>query len=247
MLVKSIKTHKITTEDRDIFQILDRYIGELKERSILAVTSKIVSICEGNVVKVESANKEDLIVNESQFFIPSYKNRYNVALTVKNNALVASAGIDQSNGNGYYILWPKDPQKSANKIREYLAKKFNLKKFGVVITDSKTTPLRWGVTGTAIAHSGFAALNDLIGKPDIFGQILRITKVNIADGLAAAAVLVMGEGAEQTPLAIIDDLSQVEFQDRNPTTKELDSLRIEIEDDLYAALLKGVKWDKGKI
>jgi F420-0:gamma-glutamyl ligase len=64
------------------------------------------------------------------------------------------------------------------------------------------------------------------------------------DALAAASVFEMGEGAEQTPLAVITDLNKVEFQDRNPTQEELDFLKIDIEDDLYAPLLKSVEWKK---
>ena len=155
-------------------------------------------------------------------------------------------GIDESNGNGYYILWPKDPQKTANEARKYLARKFGLKKVGVIITDSKITPLRWGVTGSAIVHSGFAPLNNYIGDKDIFGRELKFTKTNIMDGLGAAAVMIIGEGNEQTPLAVIEDVPFVRFQQRNPTRKELAEVRITMmEDDLYRPILTSVKWRKG--
>lgn len=67
---------------------------------------------------------------------------------------------------------------------------------GMIITDSKTTLLRCGVTGAVVAHSGFAALNDYRGKSDIFGRKFKMTQVNIVDGLAVAAVLQIGEGKE---------------------------------------------------
>ena len=124
--------------------------------------------------------------------------------------------------------------------------KFKLKNLGVLITDSTTAPLRWGVKGIAIAHSGFSALNDYVGKPDLLGRKLKVTKVNVVDALAAAAVLTMGEGNEQMPLALIEDIPFVQFQDRNPTKKELEELRISLDDDLYSPLLKTVKWKKKK-
>jgi len=65
------------------------------------------------------------------------------------------------------------------------------------------------------------------------------------DGLAAAAVLVMGESNEQTPLAVIEDMPFVKFQARDPSKKELEELKITIQEDLYAPLLKAVKWKKG--
>lgn len=249
MKVKTIKTHKITLKDKDIFKILDKYLLNMEEKSILAVTSKIVSICEGRVVKIIKTDKSDkdrLIEKESQYYLPRNRNKYNVSFTITNNLLAASAGIDESNGNGYYILWPKDPQKSADKIRKYLEKRFKLKNIGVIITDSKTTPLRWGVTGGAIAHSGFLALKDYIGEKDLFGRAFVFEKLNIADSLSTAAVAVMGEGSEQTPLAIISDIPFVKFNSKSPSKKEIQDLKISIEDDLYAPFLKSVKWKKGK-
>lgn len=208
------------------------------------VTSKIVSICEGRVVKVGKVDKKKLIEQEADCYLPPGKNKYNITLTIKRNLLIPTAGIDESNGDGYYVLWPKNPQKTANEIREYLKNNYSLRHIGVIITDSKTTPLRRGTTGIAIAHSGFSALNNYIGKPDIFGRLLYVTKANIVDALATTAVLIMGEGNEQTPLAIIEDVPFVKFQDRNPAKSELRELQVPIKDDLYASLLKGVKWSK---
>lgn len=247
MKVYPIKTHKIfPNTDKDIFNVLDKYIHGLKENTVLAVTSKIVAICEGRFVKMEDVDKRDLIYQEASLVIPPEKNSYNVSLTVKNNLLIAGAGIDESNGNGYYILLPKDPQQSTNKIREYLLKKFNLNRFGIVITDSRTTPLRWGVTGVAIAYSGFKALKDYVGSKDLFGRKFKFEKLNLADCLATSAVLVMGEGSEQTPLAVLEDIPALEFQDKNPTKKELDNLKISLKDDIYATLLESAPWEKGK-
>ncbi|MBI2031964.1 MAG: coenzyme F420-0:L-glutamate ligase [Candidatus Levybacteria bacterium] len=245
MKVTSVKTHKITQKDKDILKIVDRYIKKTPERSIIAVTSKIISICEGRMVRIGSKTKDELVKKEAEFYLPRHMSKYDFSISIKRGIFTASAGIDESNGNGYYILWPKDPQRSANKIREYFLKKFKIKNLGVIVTDSKTTPLRWGVTGVAIAHSGFSALNSYIGKPDIFGRKLQAEKLNVADSLASSAVGVMGEGDEQTPLAIIEDVPFVNFQSRNPTEKELEELKISIEDDLYAPLIKAVSWEKG--
>ncbi len=245
MKIKAIKTHKITVNDQDLLKIIDQYLPTLEEKSIIAITSKIVALAEGRVVATDQADKEALIAQEAEYFLPRSSSKYGVDMTITGGQLVATAGIDESNANGYFVLWPEDAQKTANIIRKYLQDKFQLKNIGIIITDSKTTPLRWGVTGTAIAYSGFKPLNDLIGTPDLFGRELKMTKVNILDGLAAAAVLLMGEGTEQTPLAIIEDTNFVEFTDENPSVKELESLKINIEDDIYAPLLTKVDWQKG--
>jgi dihydrofolate synthase / folylpolyglutamate synthase len=257
MVVTAIKTHKITNKDKDLFLILDKYLpNKISEKSVLAITSKIVAITDGRLVKMEGvdpasakgsgeAKKDELIKREAQFYLPREQNPYNVSLTITRGILAATAGIDESNANGYYILWPKDPQKTVNLVRKYLKKRFHLKNAGAIITDSKTSPLRWGVTSYALAYSGFKPLKDYIGKKDLFKRKFEFEKLSIIDSLASAASVVMGEGAEQTPIAVINDLPFVEFQDRNPTKKELKELCISIDKDLYGPFLKNVKWEKG--
>lgn len=247
MKVTALKTEKITPESyKDITQVLDEFLPEVKENSILAVTSKIVSITESQVVKAESADKDKLVEQESQYYLPKEENTYQVSLTITRNTLIGGAGIDGSNGGEYLVLWPKDPFESANKIRQYLKDRFKVKNIGVIITDSKTTPLRWGVTAFALSYSGFKPLKDYIGKPDIFGKLMLITKMSIIDNLACSAAVVMGEGSEQTPLALIEDIPFIEFQDHNPTEEELKSLQISMEEDLYTPLLKNAPWKRGK-
>lgn len=246
MKITAVKTHKITTKDRDIFKILSRYLSKLEERQVVVITSKIISICQGRVVKIGTVDKDELIAEESQYYLPRNRNKYNVSLTITRNTLVPTAGIDESNGNGYYVLWPKNPQKTANRIRLRLKSRFNLDKVGVIITDSKTTPLRWGVTAIAIAYSGFVPLKNYIGKKDLFGRPFIFEQLSLIDSLASASTVVMGEGREQTPIAVISDVPFVKFQDRNPTKKELDSLRINKDSDLYGPLLSSVAWKRGK-
>jgi putative folate metabolism gamma-glutamate ligase len=246
MKVTALRTHTIAATDRDLYAVLDRHLPSLGETSVLAITSKIVALCEGRVVPLGAADKQRLIQAEAEAYLPPELNRYQVALTIKQGILIPSAGIDESNSDQHYVLWPAAPQETANTIRTYLRQRFGLRQVGVIITDSKTTPLRWGVTGVAVAHSGFQALNSYVGRTDLFGRPLRMTKANVADALAAAAVLVMGEGDEQTPLAIIDDLPFVHFQAHDPTAEELEALHIALEDDLFAPLLTAVPWQHPK-
>lgn len=245
MKITAIKTDKITPNKYKLTEVLDKYLTGLSENSILVITSKIVSICEGSVLKNNEVDKHELIKKESDLMLSNQKNKYGVDLTIKNNTLIANSGIDESNGGGYFIIWPKDPYKSAIDVWEYVRNKLNLKKFGVLITDSKTTPLKWGTTGTSLSYCGFEPLKNYIGKPDIFGRKLMFTKANIADGLAAAAVLAMGEGIEQTPLCVIEDIPFVTFRSHPPTKKDIESLNISIKEDIYAPLLTSVKWKKG--
>ena len=246
MTVKAIKTHKITTEDKNILDIIDRYITTLSEGAILIVTSKIVAICEGSVTPIDSISKEELVICQADKYLSKETNTFGLIVTIKDSILAVNAGIDESNIENQYVLWPKNAQGSANTIQHHLKEKFGLKNVGVVITDSKTTPLRWGVNGISIAYSGFSAINDLIGTPDIFGRKMKMTNVNVVDGIAVAAALVMGEGSEQTPLGVVTDVPFVEFQDHDPTEEELKQLEIDPATDVYGTLLTSAPWQKGK-
>lgn len=246
MKVMPVKTRKIIPgRDHDILEILDGYLPRLKERTVVAVTSKIVAICEGRTVLNTGQDKLDLAKQEASLYHLLSSRKYRILLTVKNHRIGFTAGIDEFNGKGVFILCPRDPQKSANQIRAHLAKKHDVQNIGVVITDTTSSPMLRGQRGQFLAHSGFAALNSYVGKPDIFGRKLKMTKAAVADALGIAAVLIMGEGNEQTPLAVIEDVPFVKFQKRNPTKAELKELNMELKDDLYAPVLKAVKWRKG--
>ncbi|OQY48882.1 MAG: hypothetical protein B6242_01015 [Anaerolineaceae bacterium 4572_78] len=121
--IYAIKTHKITIQDQNLYDILDKYVKVLEEKTILAITSKIISISQKRVVKITDADREKLIEQESDYFLHANSHKYNVTLTIKNNWLIPTAGIDTSNGNGYYVLWPREPQQTANGIRSYLKKR----------------------------------------------------------------------------------------------------------------------------
>jgi putative folate metabolism gamma-glutamate ligase len=245
MHVDVLKTGPVLPGAGDLLAILDAHVPAMPEAAILAITSKIVALCQGRVAPVETTDKAALIRQEADYFLPPHGSRPTVWLTVKDGHLIPAAGIDESNAAGHFVLWPERPQAVANHVRAYLRQRFDRQQVGVIITDSTTTPLRWGVTGTAVAHSGFLAVRNLVGTPDLFGRPLRMTKVAVADALAAAAVLVMGEGDEQTPLALLTDLPFITFQDRDPTPQELAELRIPLEEDLYAPLLAAVEWQRG--
>lgn len=245
MRVTAYKTDKITVGSHQLFAVLDANLPPLAEESVVAVASKIVALCEERAVPITGNDKDELIAQEAQRYLPRSASKYDVSFTITRNTLVPTAGIDESNADGYYVLWPEDLQASANAIREYLMQKHGVHRLGVVITDSATRPLEWGTTGTAIAYSGFVPLKSYIGSDDLFGRKLEYHTASIANGLAASATLLMGEGAEQTPLAVIEDIPFVVFQDHVPTQVELAALVIEPTDDLYWPLLSTAPWLPG--
>lgn len=244
MQIKTIQTHRITPNE-SLFQILDTYVHSIQEKEIVIITSKIISLCEGRVVmKNSEVSKETLIKQcaDAYLSIQEKDNLYGIQLTIKNNILIPSAGIDESNGNGWYILYPEDVQKSAVAIWEHIRRRDGIQHLGVVVTDSHITPMRRGVIGIGLGWCGFKPLYSYIGKPDCFGNPLKVTMVNILDALAVSSVFCMGEGGEQTPLSIISNAPKIEFQDHLPTIEEIKEVTIPIEEDLYAPLLNQGAW-----
>lgn len=246
MQVTAHKTHKISVGE-EIYNILDDYLPKLSERSVVAITSKIISICQNNVVQIGSIDKDELIKREADFYIESgVPTPYGkIFLTRKDNHIAFSAGIDESNADGNYILWPKKLQETTNKIWEYLRKKHKIKNLGIIITDSRIIPARTGIVGFCLSWCGIEAVNDFTGTQDIFGREIKFTKVSVIESLATAATFEIGETAEQTPLAVLTDLPTVKFQNRPPSKQELKDAVFPIEKDMYGVLLNVVKWKKG--
>jgi coenzyme F420-0:L-glutamate ligase/coenzyme F420-1:gamma-L-glutamate ligase len=117
--------------------------------------------------------------------------------------VLANSGIDASNieggEDGQVLLWPNDPDASARAIRAGLGAPAP----AVVIADSLGRAWRIGTLGTAIGCAGLVVLDDRRGQVDLFGRTLQATIIAVADAIAGLAVLVMGEGAEGTPAAIV--------------------------------------------
>ena len=248
MKVKAYHSRLVKNRDR-IEDVIASTLPYLAERSVVVIASKIVSTCEGRFVPKltgEKREKYELVKKEAEFWLPATLSKYELMLTVKRNWMFVNAGIDESNADNQYILWPKDPQASADKIWQFLRTHYKVNEVGVIISDSASRPFNWGVVGQGIAHCGFQPLYSYIGKPDLFGREMKMEQVNIVQSLTTAAVYEMGEGDESQPLAVVEDLPKVEFMDRPHTQEELDALHISIEEDAYAPILEKAPWQKGE-
>lgn len=241
MLSIPIKTSLYHSE----MPLIDFLLLNLKEEKILpgdilAITSKLVSRSEKRVVsKSEVASKTELIKKEADLYIG--KGAYDCHLTIKHGLLIPSAGIDESNSeNEEYILFPADPFESAQKIHRELRSHLGFENFGVLLTDSHTSPLRRGVTGIALSHFGFKGIKSLVGQVDLYGRPLQFTYVNHADALASMAVYQMGEANDQIPLVLLRGRKDLEFSLKD--TRE--DCKISPEEDLYLPLLRQPIIDK---
>jgi len=211
---------------------------------VVAIAQKIVSKAEGRIVRLDSVTPSDrardiatqagkdprvveLILRESRAVI---RVSPGVIITEHNTGVIlANAGIDRSNlpdSDDAALLLPLDPDASATRLRESLQGEFGVR-LGVLVTDSIGRPWRLGTVGTAIGCAGVLALDDLRGTADLYGRQLQVSEVAVADSLSAAAVLLMGEAAEGTPLVLIrggacrDDLGQKAGSVLRPADEDL--------------------------
>jgi coenzyme F420-0:L-glutamate ligase/coenzyme F420-1:gamma-L-glutamate ligase len=175
--------------------------GGLLEGDVIVVAQKAVSKAEGRVAEVPAERHVDTILVEAAQ-VRRRRGDFVIAET-RHGFVCASAGIDRSNtpGDGWVVLLPLDPDASARRLREALARRFGTAP-AVIVTDTFGRAWRQGTTDVAIGVAGMAPLLDLRGRPDARGRELQGTVICVADELAGAAELVMGKAA-QVPAARI--------------------------------------------
>ncbi|MGQ9566368.1 MAG: coenzyme F420-0:L-glutamate ligase [Candidatus Bathyarchaeales archaeon] len=250
MQVIALKTPQIKPRDDLIGTII---VAMKKQRlkflddDVVALSSKIVSFAEGRLVKLDEIkpSKEarhlakkyalapafaELVFQEANHLLGGVKR---AVLTLNNGVFTINAGIDNKNApRGYAVLWPKNPQQSAERIRKEITQRVG-KRVGVLIVDSTVEPLRWGTRGLAIGVAGFEPVKDYRRRCDLFGKEIVITLHAVADDLASAAHLVMGEADEHTPVAIIRE-APVTFVDKI----NAETMKIAFKDCVYMGAFK---------
>lgn len=250
MIFTPIKTNKLIPPKDSLDKLINPILSEIKESSIIVISSKVVSIVEGNCLIISDVQDKDVLIKkEADLYLERKHVPGNWLLhTIKNNILIPTAGIDESNSNGYFILWPKNPEKSAAKICKLIKQRTGFKNIGVIITDSHSIPLRRGLVGLSIASYGFKPLYDYRGKKDLFNRELKVSQTNIPDSLASGVVMLMGEGNEQTPIVLISELPKsIEFINQKYKPKgQFSTLEVPIEEDLFKPFLTAVPWKKSK-
>lgn len=213
MKIQSVKTRHFRAPKDSLDDLLKSIAPHIHEGSVVAISSKVLSICEGSCVTMASESFNDIATSQSDRVI-SYDGK-KPTLTRKSDMLTEYGGVDSSKSSGYYILLPKKPYKSAFLIWKKLRNMMKIKKLGVIITDSHSAPFRKGSIGMAVAGYGFVPVNYFY--PGITSNLRskksqKITKMADAlDSLAAAGTMEMGEGSDHTPAAVIDGIHHLEF------------------------------------
>jgi len=194
--------------------------GGFSDGDVLVLAETAVATAEGNVVRLDTVSPSpravelaeryhmdprtvEVVLAESDSIvggIPGF------LLCMKQGTLLPNAGVDASNAPpGCIVPLPKDPDASALRIKNEIFNRCQVR-IGVIVADSRTHAMRLGCSGVAIGCAGIPSVIDDRGRSDLFGRKLEVTKRAVADNIASAAELVMGEADECTPAAIVRGL-----------------------------------------
>ena len=211
---------------------IDRAGESIRHGDVVVVAQKIVSKAEGRIVRLADVTPSpraielgarvdkdpravEVILGEAVEVLRAVSGV--LIVETRHGIILANAGADMSNiehdeEDDHLLLLPEDPDASADRLRAALEARVAGMKIGVIVADSVGRAWREGTVGLAIGVSGIPARLDRRGEPDLFGRALHVTEVGIADSIASAASIVMGEGAEGRPAALVRGLS---FDDRS--------------------------------
>ncbi|HMR98191.1 MAG TPA: coenzyme F420-0:L-glutamate ligase [Anaerolineales bacterium] len=212
IVLNSLQENKIELQDNDIFVLAQKIVSKSEGRTVNLAT---VTPSQRAIELAKQTEKDprvvELILQESNEVLRTRVGA--IIVEHKLGFVCANAGIDHSNvdspplqgeGGGvrpeeWVLLLPAEPDRSAEKMRSDIQSKSG-KRIGILIIDSHGRAWRNGTVGVAIGVAGIPGLEDLRGKPDLFGFKLQVTTVGVGDELAAAASLMMGQAAEGTPV-----------------------------------------------
>jgi coenzyme F420-0:L-glutamate ligase / coenzyme F420-1:gamma-L-glutamate ligase len=205
IVLHALGENSIALEDNDILVFAQKIVSKAEGRAVNLVTVKPSPRATELAAETEKDSRlVELILRESNEILRTRPGT--IIVEHKLGFVCANAGIDHSNvagtGNAieeWVLLLPLEPDHSAEVIRKQIEARTG-KQTGILIIDSHGRAWRNGTVGVAIGMAGLPGLQDLRGQPDLFGFTLRITQVGVADELAAAASLALGQGAEGTPV-----------------------------------------------
>jgi coenzyme F420-0:L-glutamate ligase/coenzyme F420-1:gamma-L-glutamate ligase len=205
LLLQALEAAGIILQDGDVLVLAQKIVSKAEGRWVnLAMVTPAARAQELGAQIDKDARLVELVLQESKEILRTRPGT--IIVEHKLGFVCANAGIDHSNvaGEGdqaeeWVLLLPTDPDGSAQALRQRFEQASGCR-LGVLIIDSHGRAWRQGVVGISIGLAGLPGLVDLRGQPDMFGYTLRITQIGVADELAAAASLVMGQAAEGTPL-----------------------------------------------
>ena len=231
--------------DLIIFDLILKNKVDISDGDVFIIAQKIISKSEDRYVNLQSLSLSSEALrlsekmNKDPYFIQAIINESNEIISIDKNVIIVehklgfiniNAGIDRSNisqETNQVLLLPENPTKSADLIQKQLSRMLD-RNISVVITDSMTRPYRSGITNFALASSNLQSLIDLTGDKDIYGNLLKNTEIAIADEIAAASGLLMGQGSDMQPVILLKGFNKDKYDINNAI-----DLIVEKKDDLY--------------
>jgi coenzyme F420-0:L-glutamate ligase/coenzyme F420-1:gamma-L-glutamate ligase len=206
LTLKSLLQNGLTLEEGDVLAFAQKVVSKAENRYVRLAD---VTPGEDAMALAVAADKDprqaELILQESREVL---RTRPGVVIVEHRNGYVhANAGIDKSNiqnsaDDPQVLLLPNDPDASAEQLRRAISEAGGIDT-KIIINDSAGRAWRNGTVGIAIGTAGFLPLFNQIGERDLFDNVLEVTEAAVADELAAAASLVMGQAAEGYPVVLI--------------------------------------------
>lgn len=208
LVITAMEKSGTEISDGDIFVIAQKIFSKTENRYLrlddLEPSSRALELADGTG---KDARYIEAILSESREVVRTRGDL--IVVEHRLGFVMANAGIDESNiahdEGRRVLLLPENPDRSCAELREALRVRTG-KNLGVVMNDSFGRPWRNGVVGVAIGSAGIPSLIDLVGHPDLFGRSMRVTEIAIADELAAAGSLIMGQANEGLPVVHIAGL-----------------------------------------
>jgi len=232
-----------------IVETAEKEGASLSDGDVVVIAQKIVSKAEGRIINLKDVvpSKEaeemaravlkdprlvELILRQSKEIVKASPRT--LIVKTRDGTVCLNAGIDKSNvaDRDTYALLPEDPDGAARKLRTDIMK-LTGRRVSVVICDTYSRPFRRGQVEFAIGVAGIKPFKDYRGQRDLFGYVLRVKNVAIVDEIASAAELVMGQGREAIPVAIIKNLNRVEESEAS----SIRDLNISKQEDLFRGTL----------
>jgi coenzyme F420-0:L-glutamate ligase/coenzyme F420-1:gamma-L-glutamate ligase len=205
----------------------------IQPHDVMVVTHVVVSKSEGNIINLDTVkpspkaieiakqtNKDpamvEVILQETKDIVRIGPN--SIITETYSGTISANAGVDRSNvaGDRNVVPLPKKPHDSAQSIRKEI-KRLSGVDVAVIVSDTHGRPFRLGEINVAVGVAGFKPIRDRRGEKDLFGYVLRIKQTAVADELASAAELVMGQADEGIPATIIRGYNYILTEDEATT------------------------------
>ncbi|MGQ9550925.1 MAG: coenzyme F420-0:L-glutamate ligase [Candidatus Bathycorpusculaceae bacterium] len=230
IVVEAAERNGLKIEEGDVIAIAQKIFSKAEER-----VTRLIEVAPSNeaerVARITGKSPKfvELVLRETRNVLKASRDL--LLVEDKRGLVCINAGIDKSNveGRGNFALLPEDPDRSAERCREEI-RRLTGKNVAVIVCDTFSRPFRRGQVNFAIGVSGIKPFKDYRGEKDLFGYVLKVKNTAVADEIAAAAELLMGQAREGRPVVVFRGLTGLAGSYENCSAKDL---QISRKEDLF--------------